>query len=251
MIIQSQILSEVPSLVHGSGVMDERSLVFKYGEEFESVVAHRRELARELGIRLEDCVFMEQVHKTQIRRIGKNARGSGTEEPDSELEGTDAMITNELGVYLVSKTADCVPIFLVDPKKRAVGMAHAGWSGTIQEIALKTIRRMIRDFKTNPADLLAYCGPAIGRRCYSIDHDLERIRVFQQRFGESVLSIEHEQLHLDLRRCNRLLLEEAGVKPESIEMSDLCTHCDEHLPSHRREKRERRTAILNIIGLRS
>ncbi|MBI2426444.1 MAG: peptidoglycan editing factor PgeF [Candidatus Kerfeldbacteria bacterium] len=250
MIIQSDILAGVPNLIHGSGVVKACPLVFKYGDDFDAVVAHRRELMNELGIRLEDCVFMEQVHGARVRRLGKNARGSGIEEPDSELKAIDAMMTDEPNVFLVAKSADCVPVFLYDPKQSVVALVHAGWSGTIQEIALKTIRRMSRDYKTNPADLFAYCGPAIGRRCYSIDHDLERIRQFQQRFGESVLSIEHEQLHLDLRRCNRLLLEEAGVEPESIEMSDLCTHCDEHLPSYQREKRERRTAILNIIGLR-
>jgi YfiH family protein len=137
----------------------------------------------------------------------------------------DALITNQTGVAVSVRTADCYPILLADPATRAVAAVHAGWRGTAAAVVRETIARMTREFATRPQDLWAAIGPGIGTCCYEVGEEVAR------RFGHSAAG------RIDLAAANWRQLLEAGVTGDRIHSLDLCTYCDaERFHSFRRDK---------------
>jgi polyphenol oxidase len=209
----------VPWLVHGFGRAG-------WGEEDIGAAAELR------GFR---PVIMRQLHSDILHRLDRA--------PAAKLEG-DALMTNVPGILLVVRTADCLPVLLVDPARRATAAVHCGWRGTQKRILEKTARAMNRAYGTGPGDLLAALGPCIGAACYEVGPEVreafEKAGFPPDVFAKSLL---------DLRVANRWLLENLGVKPANIWTSDACTHCDPGLLSYRRHKGEARR-MYNFIGIR-
>lgn len=134
----------------------------------------------------------------------------------------DIILTNKPDVTLFMRYADCVPILLFDPVKKAISLAHAGWRGTVQKVLAKAIEAMQKEYASNPADLVACIGPAICTDHYEVGADV--IAEVRAAFGESandLLPTVNGSTHFDLVGANRLTLEEAGVR--QIESADLCT----------------------------
>ena len=137
----------------------------------------------------------------------------------------DALITNQSGLAIAIRTADCYPILLADSRNRAVAAIHAGWRGTAEQIVITTIEKMSSQFGTDPNDISGAIGPGIGVCCYEVGEDVS------SSFGFVI------RTHLDLALENRKQLESAGVPTENIEALDVCTFCDaERFFSYRREK---------------
>jgi YfiH family protein len=132
--------------------------------------------------------------------------------------------------------ADCVPIMVYDPNKGIVGVAHAGWMGTLRDVAFATIKAMRDQYACNPADITAGIGPSIGPDHYEIGEDV--ILQVKQKFGsesEQVLGLHNSRTHFDLWKSNKILLERAGVG--KIEIAEICTACNlQDWFSHRAEK---------------
>jgi YfiH family protein len=159
------------------------------------------------------------------------------EEPGVLGEG-DALITNRPGLAISIRTADCYPILLADPQRRAVAAIHAGWRGTAAQIVRKTLEEMATEFGTDPRAVSAAIGPGIGACCYEVGEEVAR------QFGVE------GRTHLDLASENRKQLEAAGVPPQNIEVLGVCTFCDaEHFFSYRREK-EKAGRMTSFIMLR-
>ncbi|HUS06175.1 MAG TPA: peptidoglycan editing factor PgeF [Bryobacteraceae bacterium] len=141
----------------------------------------------------------------------------------------DALISSELGQMIGIRTADCVPLLLADPVNRVVAAIHAGWRGTVADIAAKTVRQMASRFSTDPAQLLAAIGPCIGLCCFEVGPEVAQ--QLQPLFPEKV-----DDTHFDLAEANRRQLAAVGVASGHIETSGLCTFClAEELHSYRRE----------------
>jgi YfiH family protein len=199
-----------------------------------------------------------------------------TAPPTEALQG-DALLTATPGLLLVIKTADCVPILLADKRRRAVAAVHAGWRGTLARIAEKTVGRMQMEFGSEPRDVVAALGPAIGRCCYEVGPEVAQ--AFAAQFDvarewfdgpfEKVISDDspnplkwlqmtppcHDppppRVYLDLHAANRWQLERAGVAPANIFASDLCTACrTDLLFSHRREQ-GKTGRMMAVIGVRA
>ena len=152
----------------------------------------------------------------------------------------DGMKTAEKEAFLGILTADCVPILFVAPEAKIVAVVHAGWRGTLAGIALKMIRLLNSQHGISPDRIEAALGPAIGPCCYEVKDDVSRPLV--ERWGKiSDLCVEHRdgKTYLDLRRLNRAILEQAGVRPQHIYQVGPCTSCapDEFF-SYRREKNQ-------------
>jgi len=151
------------------------------------------------------------------------------------LVQADAMITSNPQVTLLMRFADCVPVFLYDPARHAIALAHAGWLGTVRRIVVQAVRAMRDAFGTQPAELLAGLGPSIGPDHYAVGNDV--VQAIRQALGplaDELLTVREGQAYLDLWLANRRLLEDEGVS--SIELAGLCTAC--HLDdwySHRGE----------------
>ncbi len=171
-----------------------------------------------------------QVHSARVVRA--NSPRSGR-----ELKKADVIITNDPGVTLFMRFADCVPIFFHDPKHRAIGLAHSGWLGTVRGAPVAAVRTLAEAFGTHPEDLHVGIGPAIGPDHYPIGSEVvERVR---GKFGSKArdhLRVHDGEIYLDLWSANRDLLEREGIK--SVEVAELCTACHlEDWYSHRGEGR--------------
>lgn len=211
------------------------NLAFGRGDSEENVRENYRRFCRAAGFEAESLVSSAQVHGTVIRRVGREQRGEGVWKPQG-MAGVDALVTDEPGVTLVIHTADCVPVFLIDPRKRAVGLAHAGWRGTAAKIAEKTVLRMAAEFGSRPDSLLAGIGPSIGPCCFEVDPPVRGVFAALEELspGTLIRPGENGKSFIDLWEANRRILLEAGLLPENISVGGVCTKCGaEWLFSHR------------------
>lgn len=217
-----------------TGCCAEMNLSFGRGDSDETVLENYRIFCKSTGFKTESLVASAQDHHTFVRRVGKAERGIGIYRP-RDLQSVDALITNEKEVTLVTYYADCTPLFFVDQAKRAIGLAHAGWRGTVGKIGAEVIKKMRSEFGTDPADLVCAIGPAISKCCYEVNEPVAE--QFRLAFGSSESVIYEKgggKYNLDLLQANRLVLLENGVKDENIVVSDLCTKCHSDLLwSHR------------------
>ncbi len=225
------------------GEFTSMNLAFNRGDNPECVTENYKRLCKSAGFEFESLTASAQDHHTFVRAVTKADRGVGIYKP-RDMESVDAIITNETGVTLVTYYADCTPLYFVDTKNRAIGLAHGGWRGTVGRIAEKTIQKMTGLYGTNPADITAAVGPAISVCCYEVDKPC--IDNFCALDGldkdKFIFPKDGGKYMLDLLECNRQILVSAGVKPENIIVSDVCTNCNsELLWSHRATKGHRGT----------
>lgn len=258
--LQFPFLQEYP-LVHGfstklggvsSGDCATMNLSFTRGDAVSDVRENHRLFARAVGYDVSKLVLTDQVHSTNIRRVGVRDCGEVFREQRSIRE-TDGLVTNEKDVVLMTFFADCVPLLFYDPVQQAVGNAHSGWRGTVQKMGEKMVARMAQEFGSEPENLRAVIGPSICRACYEVDAAV--IREFNLAFDERHWDAIYDKkgnghYQLDLWQANRIILEEAGLRPEHICVSGVCTYEHaEQLFSHRYTN-GRRGNLCAVIGLR-
>ncbi|MFQ6057621.1 MAG: peptidoglycan editing factor PgeF [Anaerolineae bacterium] len=212
------------------------------GDNLEAVEANHACICQALGIAREAIATARQVHGSRVAVVGGEDCGR-------VLPATDALVTNVPGVALMLRFADCVPLLLYDPLRRAIGLAHAGWRGTVEKLAQKTVLAMVKAFGSRPRDLIAALGPAIGPCCYQVGEEVARAVREALGGGAGLLQEQSDgSLHFGLWRANQRQLAAIGV--ERIEVAELCTACrvDEFF-SHRAEKG--RTGRFGVVmGLR-
>jgi len=213
------------------------------------VIENRRRLAAAAGFPFEAWTCAQQVHEADVAIITSAERGSGRDSLETALAGKDALITDVKDTMLVSFYADCVPLFFYDPEHEAVGLAHAGWKGTVKQIAVRTVEAMRAAFGTNPERLLAAIGPSIGECCYEVDEPvIGALRA--SGIDDGWTPQDNGRYLLNLKEINRHLLRKAGILATHIELSELCTGCHgEWFFSHRRDK-GRTGRMASWIGVR-
>ena len=218
------------------GCFSSLNLSFTRGDEEEAVRENFRRIGSAMGIRCEDMVFTHQTHTTNVRVVTEADRGCGIVKPRTYSD-VDGLVTDIPGICLVTFYADCVPLYFVDPVKKVIGLSHSGWRGTVGKIGKVTVETMCREFKSRPEDILAAVGPSICQDCYEVSEDV--IRQFQKNFPEDCWDAlfyqkENQKYQLNLWKANELIFYEAGILPEHIAVTNLCTHCNsEILYSHR------------------
>jgi polyphenol oxidase len=202
-----------------------------------NVLENLERVCSAIGVDCNKLVFSHQVHGDTIRVVTEADLGKGIT-IDSDIEEVDALITNVPGVPMITFYADCVPVFILDPVKKAVGLAHSGWKGTTLKIAVKTIQKMSELYGTNPKDCLIGIGPSIEMKCFEIKEDAAAL--FKQSFNnweEFMKKKDEEHYSADLWLAIKLMLRSIGVQEKNITTSGLCTCCNEELFfSHRRDK---------------
>jgi YfiH family protein len=179
------------------------------------------------GFSMSDLVISRQTHGTRVEVVAADDRGRGLFPAFDGFPATDAMVTNNPSVALGTIVADCVPIVLYDPRTHAIGLAHAGWRGTIGGIAAETVRTMTAAFGTDPADVVAGIGPSIGPCCYEVGDEVivawRGARVADPRRAIVRVGTGY---HFDLWAANRLVLAQSGVPDRQIEYSAHCVRCE-------------------------
>lgn len=201
-----------------------------------SVVENRRLIAQAAEFPYEAWTNAEQIHGDRVAVITPAELGRGRSELSDALPGADGMITSHTGIGLTAFFADCVPLFFYDMEQQAIGIAHAGWKGTAAQIAVQTVEAMKRNYGSRPEYILAAIGPSIGFCCYEVD---ERVAAPMRELDEAKKALQvvgDGKSMLDLKEINRQLMIKAGILPEHIEISQLCTSCrTDVFYSHRKE----------------
>ncbi len=202
------------------------------GDVGERVRLNRRKVAAALGRKLREPVVPDQVHGTRVQAVGELHAGTRWEQPERALDGTDALITAATRLPLVVLVADCLPIAVADPVRRAGAVIHAGWRGLADGIVEATFTLMAQTWGSEAADLHVWAGPAIGPCCYEVGPEVAH------RFGGFTRPGEGDRVQLDLRAALHARLGRAGVNEENITGLPLCTACQAELFfSHRRATR--------------
>lgn len=222
------------------GSFSSLNLSFTRGDKREAVEENFRRVAKALGADVGKFVFSDQTHTTHVRKVTLKDAGHGLVREKTFFD-TDGLITDVPGLVLSTFYADCVPLYFVDPVHRAIGLSHSGWRGTVGRIGRATIAAMGREYGTQPEDLLCAIGPSICRDCYEVSEDVAE--EFRKEFsGEKQILTEKGggKYQLDLWQANERILTEAGVKPERIAITNLCTCCNpNYLFSHRASQGKR------------
>lgn len=192
----------------------------------------------------EERIFRaKQVHGTDILII-KNQNIK-----DVLKEEKDGFITNSKGIALATYHADCVPIYFYDTRKNIIGLAHAGWKGTLNNISKSIINGMIKEFGSKVEDVIVAIGPSIGVCCYEIGLDL--VKFFSDKYPniKDIIIEKDEKNYLDLWKVNRINLLNLGIRENNIYYSNICTSCRvDKLYSYRKEKGTKNRMVA-AIGL--
>ena len=271
-ILQVPAFAKIPWLVHGfstrpggvSPVENEKvlNLGFTDWDRRENVIENRGRFQSALDADDLKLVSLKQFHSDVVCLFVSS--------PEEPCRG-DASITNQTGLLLGVQTADCVPILLVDAKRRSVAAVHAGWRGTLQRIVVKAIGQMQMHFGTQAADLLAALGPAIGGCCYEVGTEVAT--QFTSQFADAadwfdelrtgdepnplqwlnMMPPGHQpppkNIFLDLRKANRAQLLDAGLGAQNIFASDLCTACCRDLLFSYRKEGALSGRLMSVIGI--
>ena len=217
-----------------AGVFAEMNLSFRRGDDRENVLENYRRLCEAAGINTDHLVLSRQTHTKNVKYVTKEDRGTGVTKP--EFTDVDGLITDKTGVALVTQYADCVPLLFYDPVNRVCANSHSGWRGTVQRIGAETVAKMVKDFGCLPRNIIAAIGPSICKNCYEVDTPV------YEAFKESGLPLKYiitsksDGCHflLDLKEANRIILTEAGILPENLDIADVCTfENSDMLYSHR------------------
>lgn len=219
------------------------NLAFNRGDSPENVTENYKRFCKSAGFDYKSLTASSQDHHTFVRAVTKENVGVGIYKP-GDIESVDALITDEPGVTLVTYYADCTPLFFVDTKQKAIGLAHAGWRGTVGRIGDNVVKKMQSLYGTNPSDIKAAIGPAISVCCYEVDKPCADnfLALDELDSTKFVFPKDNGKFMIDLLETNRQILVHAGVKNENITVCDVCTNCNsELLWSHRATKGHRGT----------
>lgn len=188
-----------------------------YGDT-SMALANRKVFLAGLGIDYRDLVCAKQIHGDSVSCIKEEDRGRGALSYDSAVPDTDALVTDRKNLPLAVFTADCLSVFLYDPLRPAIGLVHAGWKGSRNNITARTVWLMQRIFRTKTTQLYAGFGPSMRSCCYEVGKD------FQESFREGLIK-RSNRYYLDLAQINKKQLLDLAVKEERILDSGLCTSC--------------------------
>lgn len=234
------------------GYFQTMNLALHVGDNKQDVIENRKNLANALGFSFDAWTSADQVHGSNIEIVTLDSRGKGRNELQDAIPKTDGIVTNIPDVLLTSFYADCVPLFFLDPIKKVVGLAHAGWKGTVLKIGEKMVKVMEASFKSNPKDIMIAIGPAIDQCCYEVNKQV--IDPLQATFNfltkDMILDKRNGHFDLDLKKINEEILINAGILQKNIEISNWCTSCNTDMFFSYRKEKGQTGRIASWIALR-
>ena len=212
------------------------NLGFHVGDDLKDVCSNREIISDLLSFPLNLWVGAEQTHGIHLKKVSKLDCGKGSTSYDNSIKDTDGFYTNEAGILLTLCYADCVPLFFIAPESRMIGVAHAGWKGTVGQIAREMVTAWEREGIT-PDQIFVTIGPSICEKCYIVDKRVINL-VENTLVDVDILPynlISQDQYSLDLREVNRQILMKSGVPNSNILITRYCSSCDDAFFSHRRD----------------
>lgn len=222
-----------------------------YEQKKDIVTSNYKLICGELDIDYKNIVRPYQTHTNNVKEVGESLGIFAKEYTD-----IDGLITDKKNIALSLTYADCTPIYLFDPIKKAIGNIHSGWQGTVKRIAENSIKKMVEVYGSEPKDIICAIGPTIRKCHFEVQEDVKEI--FENEFrniefctkntvgaGEA---LDQEKYYIDTVTINKTMLMEMGIKEENIIDSNICTLCNPDLiHSYRKDKSEgRNTAIIML-----
>ena len=236
-LTKTGIVNHLFSTRHGGeskGQYKSMNLSFLNGDERLNVLKNYGILCDITGTNIRNLVLSRQTHTDNIKIVTEKDRGTGIFK--KSFQDVDGLITNCKNIALVTQYADCTPLLFCDPKKKVIATSHSGWRGTCYQIGKKTVEKMVDAFGCNPKDIIAAIGPCILKCCYEVDGPvLEEFKKSENLDLSKIFTPKGQDKYmLDLVEANRQILISAGILPENIDISDICTCCNcNDLHSHR------------------
>ena len=234
---QSELLSSVPAVKHGLTRRVEElgrahgNIGFSAPRDRDDAWAMRQLWCAALDLEPDHLVTLGQIHGRDVHVATKSHAGHGARPGSVQIGLGDALVTNQMGPVLMTLHADCQPVLVVDPgagrRGPAVGVAHAGWRGTVMDIVGATLAVMAAAFGTRADDVHVVLGPAIGRCCYDVGDDV--VHAWREIAGadaDEAIASQGDRHRFSLTAANGLLLDRAGVPAANVETSAICTKCD-------------------------
>ena len=216
------------------GCLESMNLGFNRGDLDENVLKNHKIFAKAVGFPYENIVTTNQTHTTNVRVVTKEDCGKGIAK-DRDYSDVDGLITNIPGIVLATYYADCVPLYILDPVNKAIGLSHSGWKGTVNRIGENTLKLMNENYGTNPKDVICCIGPSICQDCYEISEDVAN--EFINEFGKNNKILYNKgngKYQLNLLESVKQVFLDAGVEYDNIYTTDICTCCNkDELFSHR------------------
>lgn len=234
------------------GCLSSMNLSFTRGDDLEKVRENFRRMGMAIGFETKDLVLSDQTHTTNVRLVTEADRGKGFNR-ERDYTDVDGLITDTPGLMLVTIYADCVPLYFVDPVHKAVGLSHSGWKGTVHRIGKVTLERMKEAFGTRPEDVQAAIGPSICQDCYEVSEDVAQ--AFMDEFADQlddrlVYRKGNGKYQLNLWNANERILLEAGIRPEHLSITNICTCCNHELLFSHRASHGQRGNLAAFLGLK-
>lgn len=237
------LFEAIPEIDHGfsartggvsTGDFASLNLSYSRPEQRENVDENYRIFAAAAKIPFDGMVMDSYEHGTTVLRVDRSDCGRGYLR--ESLPPCDGLVTNDPAVTLITGHADCMAFFFYDPKKKAIGLCHAGWRGAQARIGKEVVRMMTASYGCDPKDILAGVGPSICPRCFEVGDDVAKS--FEREFPNCPLRGKNAigKATVDLWQVAVCQFLESGILPEHIELMGVCTYEDERLYSHRREK---------------
>lgn len=260
--IEFPSLSDIPFIIHGfstrlggvsSGIFSSLNLgsgSSPYKDSPENIKENFIRISNSLGVAPDSLVISDQVHRSDIKLVDYKDRGKGFN-ISRDYKEIDGLITNTPGITLVTKYADCVPLYFVDPVNKAIGLSHSGWKGTISRIGNNTVKEMAKAFGSNPKDIIAVIGPSICMDCYEVGEEVAS--EFINEFTETISILKKNHLgryKLNLWDANRIILIDAGLQDRNIHISKACTSCNSDLLFSHRKSKGKRGSLAAFLALK-
>jgi hypothetical protein len=228
------------------GMFESMNLSYHRGDDEEAVDENYRRMGKAIGFTMDQRVFSNQIHGTDIKIVSGKDCGQ-------IMTGMDGLMTNEPDICLITSYADCVPLFFYDPVKNVIATSHSGWKGTVGRIGRKTVEMMQKVYGSNKEDIIAAIGPSICQNCYEISEDVAE--QFQQEFPDEwyaqfMIKKGNGKYQLDLWKVNELILLDAGILKEHLDVTDICTCCNPKLLFSHRASKGKRGNLAGFICLK-
>ncbi len=233
------------------GIFSSMNFAFDRGDAYENVYKNYELFLETMKLKPENCVCAKQTHTTNVLAVNSDMAGMGLTRPRS-FDNVDGLVTDEKGLCLVTYFADCVPVYFVDPVNRCIGASHSGWRGTAADITRETVQLMNRTYGSKPEDIHAFIGPSICQDCYEVDEAV--IGCFKKAYSEKECELmfyhtRGDKYQLNLQTANYFNMLHAGIKPDNIGISNICTSCNSELLFSHRASHGKRGVLCGFMSI--
>jgi len=222
-------------------------------DNLDDLIRNRKILGDIIEAALRTWICGEQIHGDKIVKVTQKDMGKGSLQMETAIKGVDGLYTNERNIFLMAAYADCVPLYFFSKTQNVIGVAHAGWRGTVANIAGKMIDKWTKDENISIQDIFVCIGPSVGKCCYIVDnHVIDQLAncLDDKSICNVYDSVADGKYSLDLKQANFELLKNAGVLLDHIEVSNYCTSCNPNLFFSYRRDQGKTGRMLSFIGLK-